>query len=242
VWTVQTVVGALGDQVIKAPSGSTVSNPAFQETIATYEMTFATPGTYTAYYRVRGFNGSSDSFYSPDGFGVNPDNNQTTNQTGEFFWKKDSQTFTISAGNVDVPLEFRLGMREANAEIDAIVLNLSSSLTAIQLDDLFAVLPGDYNLDGTVDALDYTVWRNTFGSLTELAADGDGSGEIDAPDYDIWKMHYGQTAAGAGSGGLTAVPEPTGVALSCLGGLFALLGVNSRRRSTHRFVVLTPNG
>jgi hypothetical protein len=74
-------------------------------------------------------------------------------------------------------------------------------------------LAGDYNDDGTVDAVDYTVWRNAFGSTTDRRADGDGDHTVDDDDYAIWKQHYGETldvGAGAGSGGLAnlRVPEP----------------------------------
>ena len=78
-------------------------------------------------------------------------------------------------------------------------------------------LVGDYNLNGVVDAADYTVWRDTLGQMgTGLAADGDASGTIDAGDYDVWKMHFGETA-GAGSAGASpsrfAVPEPATLCL-----------------------------
>ena len=237
IWTKLSVPIALGEQVIKATSSGTVSNPAAQETIAAYEMEFATAGTYTAYYRVRGFNGSSDSFYAPDSFGIDPDNSMTTNQDGTFFWKKDTRTFTISAGNAGVPLEFRLGMREANSELDAIVLNLSSSLSAAELDDLFAVLPGDYNGDAVVDAADYTVWRNTLGSLSELAADGDGSGEVDEADFAIWKTNFGQTP-GSGAAASAAVPEPASSALTCVGLVISSL---RRQKNGRRYLELIRN-
>ena len=35
-------------------------------------------------------------------------------------------------------------------------------------------LPGDYNFNGVHDAVDYTVWRDTLGSATDLRADGSG--------------------------------------------------------------------
>lgn len=231
IWTKLSVPTALGEQVIKAPNVSTASNPASQETMAAYAMEFATAGTYSAYYRVRGFNGSSDSIYAPDNFGVDPDNSITTNTDGTFFWKKDTRTFPITAGNVGVPLEFRLGMREGSAEIDAIVLNLSSTLTAAQLDDLFAVLDGDYNGDGLVDASDYSVWRDSLGSTTSLAADGDGSGTVDAADFDIWKNHFGESLGG-GSGSLSAVPEPAAMTLALMGML--VVGATTSRRKVAR--------
>lgn len=78
-----------------------------------------------------------------------------------------------------------------------------------------AGLAGDYNLDGVVDAADYTVYRDTLGSTTELAADGDASGAIDAADYTVWAGHYGD----GGSPGV-AIPEP-GAGWLVAVGLFA---------------------
>ena len=93
-------------------------------------------------------------------------------------------------------------------------------------------MAGDYNFDGLIDAADYSVWRNSFGSTTALAADGDGSRQIDAGDYDFWKRHFGETAVrptGAGGG----VPEPPlGVVLAM--GIPAMLSLRSRRRSLRR--------
>lgn len=55
-------------------------------------------------------------------------------------------------------------------------------------------LAGDYNGDGRVDLADYSVWRDTLGSTTELAADGNENDVIDAGDYTVWKEHFGDTA------------------------------------------------
>ena len=73
-------------------------------------------------------------------------------------------------------------------------------------------LNGDYNRDGAVDAADYTVWRDTLGSTTKLAADGNNDGSIDAGDFDIWKANFG-TAAGGGPGASAAAPEPAAALL-----------------------------
>ena len=63
------------------------------------------------------------------------------------------------------------------------------------------VLAGDFNLDGTVDAADYTVWRNGLG--TKFRAD----------DYLTWKAHFGESlpseqASDQNGTLLAAVPEP----------------------------------
>jgi hypothetical protein len=69
-------------------------------------------------------------------------------------------------------------------------------------------LAGDYNFNKVVDAADYTVWRDTLGSTTDLRADAGGNGTVDAADYSAWKSNFGQTLPAAGSGSL-AVDEKT---------------------------------
>jgi hypothetical protein len=49
---------------------------------------------------------------------------------------------------------------------------------------------GDYTGDGVATPADYTVWRDTLGSLSDLRADGDGDGVVDADDYGIWKQNF----------------------------------------------------
>lgn len=68
---------------------------------------------------------------------------------------------------------------------------------------------GDFNGDGTVDAADYTVWRNNFGASDEssISQNGDGLNGVDQADYLLWKDNFG-TVFGAGSVGSANVPEP----------------------------------
>ncbi|MCA9187156.1 MAG: PQQ-dependent sugar dehydrogenase [Pirellulaceae bacterium] len=71
---------------------------------------------------------------------------------------------------------------------------------------------GDYNLNGTRDAADYTVWKDSFGtSGFHLAADGNGNGVVDAADYTIWKDRFGSSSADAA---LVSVPEPATATLA----------------------------
>jgi glucose dehydrogenase len=62
--------------------------------------------------------------------------------------------------------------------------------------------------------VDYDLWRGTFGSATNLAADGNGNGEVDAADYTTWRDHLGQMV-GADSQS-AAVPEPAPIVLMIL--------------------------
>jgi PEP-CTERM motif-containing protein len=89
---------------------------------------------------------------------------------------------------------------------------------------------GDYSGNGVVDAADYTIWRDTLGSTTDLRANGNDSGpsagKIDQDDYDFWQRNFGRTAnSGAGA----AVPEPSTFTLFVLG-LIACVAV-ARRKS-----------
>ena len=71
---------------------------------------------------------------------------------------------------------------------------------------LTPILQGDYNGDGTVNAPDYNVWRDTFGEEgDDLAADGNMDDVINAPDYNVWRDNFGKTVA--------AVPEPSSLTL-----------------------------
>jgi hypothetical protein len=99
---------------------------------------------------------------------------------------------------------------------------------------------GDYNSDGTVNALDYAVWRQSFGSTTSLNADGDLDGIVDAADYVVWRSNFGHSLPGAGSavgGGaslsLSAVPEPAAAILLLTAGC-AVLTARARGRGAGR--------
>ncbi len=237
-WTTVDVAEALGGKVLKAPGGDRVELPTeLHDTIATFELEFETPGVYTAYYRTRGFGGSSDSMFAPDDFGVDPDNSRSLSSNGQFSWVKDSLTFTITESHLGVPLEFRLGMREQDAELDTLVLNLNSTLSDSELDQLFAVVKGDYNDDGIVNFADYVVWRDSIGQIGNgLPADGDGSGTIDAGDYQTWKINMATVADSTLSTNATlAVPEPSqtmalfALLLTCGGSRSIKIGARMQR-------------
>jgi hypothetical protein len=79
--------------------------------------------------------------------------------------------------------------------------------------------PGDFNRDGIVDSCDYTLWRNTLGSLVAPFADADGNGDgiVNADDYNIWKSHFGEGltfSVGGGAAAIAEISEPAAGAVS----------------------------
>jgi hypothetical protein len=72
------------------------------------------------------------------------------------------------------------------------------------------VLPllGDYNDDGVVTELDYTVWAHAYGSSVNVAglgADGNADGFVDAADYTIWRDVF----SALGQPASVTIPEPS---------------------------------
>jgi autotransporter-associated beta strand protein len=74
------------------------------------------------------------------------------------------------------------------------------------------LVPGDFNLDGAVDAADYIVWRKNHGGTN---------------GYNEWRSNFGRTA-GSGATALwappegqstSAVPEPASIATACIAAL-----------------------
>ena len=93
-----------------------------------------------------------------------------------------------------------------------------------------ANLAGDFNLDDSVDARDYVIWRENVGS------------SMTAASYNTWRANFGKTllgrAAGAGfveSELLTAaIPEPASAGMFALGTLcIIIVSARVRLKETH---------
>jgi hypothetical protein len=119
---------------------------------------------------------------------------------------------------------------------DLVFSVLQADATPVTVTTQYA-LAGDYNADGTVNALDYVVWRANAGSTTSLAADGNLNGVVDVADYMVWRSNFGLSLpSGAGSsisGGASlsaagvSVPEPATIVLMAS---VAIASLNARVR------------
>jgi hypothetical protein len=86
----------------------------------------------------------------------------------------------------------------------------------------------DFNLDGTIDAADFAVWRGNSGSgvsATFEQGDGNGDGVVDSADYVVWRHTLGPATslnlfAESGGLGTSTVPEPTAIGLIFTAALF----------------------
>ncbi len=161
VWTLVADESALNGAAIAAPSGSRTdlaSDP--HDTLALYDLVFTEAGEYTAYYRARGFSGSSDSIFTPSGFNVDPNITQSLVNDGLFAWEVGGQ-FIISETHLGMPLEFRIGRREGLAQLDAIVFHTDANLSASQLDALFNQIPEPGTAAALCGGLFWTCTRKT---------------------------------------------------------------------------------
>lgn len=91
------------------------------------------------------------------------------------------------------------------------------------------VVPGDFNLNGIVDAGDYTVWRHNLGQqglAPYTGGDGNGDGLVTSADYLVWKNNFGaQAGSGAVANGAVAEPATAWMLLT------AAVAICGRRQS-----------
>jgi hypothetical protein len=126
------------------------------------------------------------------------------------------------------------GVRKYFTQIDAALLRD----LGYQVLSEFAAPPlaGDYDGNGTVDASDYTVWRDSLGAVgAGLAADGTGpegmpDGMVDQLDYALWKTNFGMSAMVESQQNASLAPEPTSMFLA----LIAVFGWVGMQRSELR--------
>jgi T5SS/PEP-CTERM-associated repeat protein len=103
--------------------------------------------------------------------------------------------------------------------------------TSVMMEARIAGLPGDYDDNGVVDAVDYIVWRKRLGDSESLA--NDDTPGVGQDDYDRWRANFGltgETSIGGALGTHVGVPEPSSVVLVLIGTLMYACCCMPRRR------------
>lgn len=118
--------------------------------------------------------------------------------------------------------EGTLQLATSTFTIDSIQFSGPNSDALILLDDVFheelAIFAGDFNMDGTVDGNDLTVWKAAMGQSPDGDADRDG--DTDGSDFLIWQRQYSASNAVAAN---AAIPEPSALAMLSAVSLVAAL-------------------
>ena len=156
----------------------------------------------------------SGEFFNLDGFpgyrvellaggqviGVDNSSLSSTLLDGQFA----TSTITVDVGQSHIGLGQDLGIRLVNLnQVDPMhpTADLEVDFDDVRL-RVEPLVDGDFNFDGTVDAIDYTVWRNGLGVDFTLT------------DRDTWVNNYGATFVE--SNVVTQIPEPLGASLLTL--------------------------
>lgn len=82
-------------------------------------------------------------------------------------------------------------------------------LPAASVYEQFLPAPGDFNADGLVDAADYTLWRDRFGS------------QYDESDYADWLANFHAAGSAAATSYAANVPEPASIVFIMLSAALA---------------------
>lgn len=140
--------------------------------------------------------------------------------------------FAASSGSFD-ELDFILPVLSGDLGWDLSSLLVDGTIAVVQ-----PGMPGDFNGDGIVDAIDYAVWRESLGAPESVLAAGsttDGSGLVDHGDFLTWKGNFGRsmaTGSGSRATGQSTAPEPVSFLLLMCG-----VGTLLTTRRAHRIAM-----
>ncbi len=119
-----------------------------------------------------------------------------------------------SALGIGTPFDFNDAGVQQDLEFE---FHLASGETMTGVVEYGALPPagllGDYNGDGSVDAADYTVWRDTLSAGATTLLNDPTPGTVDESDYTYWRSHFGETLGSGASIASAAVPEPASMLL-----------------------------
>jgi hypothetical protein len=127
-------------------------------------------------------------------------------------------------------------------EFNGLLVNTwdNGAFNGMQLRSLGPV--GDYDGNGSVGPEDYDTWKANFGSTEELAADGNVDGIVDAADYTIWRDRLSEVGGGALNASTVPEPSETLLGISALGFLTILAARGYLRRRTENLAIVCLEG
>jgi hypothetical protein len=102
-------------------------------------------------------------------------------------------------------------------------------LTAGMLNIGTAYRRGDIDLDGDFDRDDYVAWKAAYGATDNPAADANGNGTVDAADYTVWRNNAFSSYVPASSVATLSAPEPNALSLLVLGTLCLLFKRHTKK-------------
>ena len=201
-----------GDQDLIDPNNSTFGGTPTPERV--YVSDASTNGNHWLYVELEG------PAYDTTGIGASLYATLNEDTPEETTLRREANTNPSTFNQSDVPVHFGLG---AATLVDELLIQwpdgTKQSLYDVGVDQYLTVqyLPGDYNGDSVVDAADYVVWRDGFGSTYSLS------------DYEVWRAHFGEGLSGSGAATSGTVPEPASAGL-----LLVALAACLRRRLPRR--------
>ena len=192
----------------------------------------AQSGIIAAYYSVIGStSGSGFAFYTGNKIGVNPQLGPLADNGG-FTLPDGSHILThallpgspaMQAGKpsfASPPTYDQRGARYAR------VVGQAIDIGAFEVQPVSPpALPGDYTVNGSVDAADYVLWRKWRGAGVApfSIADASGNGVVDQDDYTVWRTNFGETLPPPGAGqqrNSVSGARCTGGRIRCCGNLY----------------------
>jgi hypothetical protein len=100
-------------------------------------------------------------------------------------------------------------------QISSNLYNITAESTLRIYGSQIPPLAGDFNINGSVDAADYVVWRKrspNYDPMPNGSGQGIFAGIAVPEDYGYWRANFGRTVSGGMS--VSTIPEPASFVLA----------------------------
>jgi hypothetical protein len=128
-------------------------------------------------------------------------NGQALNLTYGSTWSTNQRFSRMLEGKLTDGSPFELKLEDKTDPTCCILYNSIHTNAVVSVTYL---IPGDFDLDGTVNDGDLLTWRSGYG--VDASADADFDGDTDGRDLMLWQRNYGRAASLTSA--LHTVPEP----------------------------------